>query len=90
MSINQGDESAPTSKVSASSAPGDEGVQIPGSTPPLSSGRTDINPSDESGVDELPDNDGKIPKDYNDAVGTEGIPDIDPDNAELDDAPNPR
>lgn len=59
-------------------------------TDPLSPGRTDLNPSDEPGIDELPDNDGEAPVDEPPTPYEEGIPDMDPDNAEMDDQPNPR
>ena len=69
----------------------DDGVIVPGSPPPIGSERTDVNPSDEAGVDELPDNEGQIPRDTDeDAVPNDEVPDIDVDNAERDDAPNPR
>lgn len=64
---------------------------VPGTTDPLSPSRTDLNPSDAPGVDELPDNDGDTPKDSDDQAGQqEKMPDTDPDNAELDDQLNPR
>ncbi|MFJ3524317.1 hypothetical protein ACIPO9_17715 [Pseudomonas sp. NPDC090203] len=64
---------------------------VPGTTDPLSPSRTDLNPSDAPGVDELPDNDGDTPKDSDDQAGhQEKMPDTEPDNAELDDQPNPR
>lgn len=90
MSIGQGDFSESPREAVSSMAQGDDGVLIPGSAPPLGTGRTDVNPSDEAGVDELPNNDGEIPRDHDQAGMPEGIPDIDPDNAELDDVPNPR
>ncbi|GEM_PF-3409261 len=69
----------------------DDGVRIPGSPPPVGTGRTDVNPEDEAGVDELPDNDGKTPViRQNPAVPGEQVPDIDPDQAERDGVPNPR
>ncbi|HCJ30141.1 MAG TPA: hypothetical protein DHV63_12805 [Pseudomonas sp.] len=61
---------------------------IPGSAPPLSPGRTDVNPDDQAGVDELPDNELQVPQDRT-PIERE-TPDIDVDNAEVDDAPNPR
>lgn len=68
-----------------------DGILVPGSAPPLGSERTDVNPGDEAGIDELPHNDGELPLDRdNDAVLEDAVPDIDVDNAELDDAPNPR
>ncbi|MGH8415824.1 MAG: hypothetical protein ACRER8_00805 [Pseudomonas sp.] len=67
------------------------GDRTPESTDPLSPGRTDLNPSDSPGVDELPDNEGQIPLETNDeAPLQEEMPDVDVDNAELDDSPNPR
>ncbi len=58
---------------------------------PLSPGRTDLNPSDKPGVDELPDNEGQIPLETNDdAPVEEEMVDVDIDNAELDHQPNPR
>jgi len=66
----------------------DDGVLIPGSAPPLSPGRTDVNPDDQAGVDELPDNELQVPQDRT-PIERE-TPDIDVDNAEVDDAPNPR
>lgn len=69
----------------------DDGVLIPGSAPPLSPGRTDVNPDDQSGVDELPGNEPEIPVDgKDDALVNRETPDVDLDNAEMDDAPNPR
>lgn len=64
---------------------------LPASNEPLSPGRTDVNPSDQAGVDELPDNEGLVPLDTNDeAPVQEEMPDVDVDNAEMDDQPNPR
>lgn len=57
---------------------------------PLSPGRTDLNPSDETGIDELPNNEIDAPDDESENTYTDGVPDIDPDNAEMDDQPNPR
>lgn len=69
----------------------DDGVLIPGSAPPLSPGRTDVNPDDQAGVDELPGNEPQAPRDRTHGTPTErGTPDIDLDKAEMDDAPNPR
>jgi len=62
----------------------------PGTTDPLSPGRTDLNPSDEPGIDELPENEGNTPADGSATPYEEGVPDMDPDNAEMDDQPNPR
>ena len=64
---------------------------VPTSPDPLSPGRTDQNPSDRPGVDELPDNEGQIPLETDDdAPVQEEMTDVDVDNAELDDSPNPR
>ncbi len=69
----------------------DDGIVVPGSPPPLGTERTDVNPGDEAGVDELPRNDGEVPLNADDdAVLQDELPDVDVDNAELDDAPNPR
>lgn len=73
-----------------SQAGGDDGVVIPGSAPPLSPGRTDVNPDDQAGVDELPGNELEIPRDRSDDPIERETPDIDVDNAEMDDAPDPR
>ena len=70
---------------------GPDDVVIPGSPPPLGSERTDVSPGDEAGVDELPGNNGTPPQDNPDEREVmKGVPDVDPDSAELDDAPNPR
>jgi hypothetical protein len=64
---------------------------MPTSPDPLSPGRTDVNPSDQPGVDELPGNEGEIPLDTDDdAPVQEEMTDVDVDNAEMDDQPNPR
>ncbi|OCR26750.1 hypothetical protein AFK24_01085 [Pseudomonas syringae] len=64
---------------------------VPTSPDPLSPGRTDLNPSDQPGVDELPDNEGAVPLDSDDdADAQQDMTDVDVDNAEFDDAPNPR
>lgn len=69
----------------------DDGVRIPGSAPPLSPGRTDVNPGEQAGVDELPGNELDRPRDRTDDMPIEReTPDIDVDRAEMDDAPNPR
>lgn len=66
-------------------------VIIPGSPPPLGSERTDVSPGGEAGVDELPENDGTTPRNNpKEGQVMDGVPDIEPDGAELDDAPNPR
>lgn len=55
---------------------------VPTSPDPLSPGRTDLNPSDRPGVDELPHNEGQIPlKTDDDAPAQEGMTDVDVDNA---------
>ncbi|WP_417790921.1 hypothetical protein [Stutzerimonas xanthomarina] len=70
---------------------GKDDVVIPGSPPPLGSERTDVSPGNEPGVDELPNNDGTTPRSHAKRGGEmNNVPDIDPDSAELDDAPNPR
>jgi hypothetical protein len=64
---------------------------LPTSPDPLSPGRTNLNPSDRPGVDELPDNEGAVPLDPNDDTPVqEEMADVDLANAEFDDAPNPR
>jgi hypothetical protein len=63
---------------------------MPGEPDPLSPGRTDLNPDDEPGIDELPDNDGARPDQETDEPDQTNVPDIDPDNAEMDEQPNPR
>ena len=64
---------------------------MPTSPDPLSPGRTDLNPSEKPGIDELPDNEGAVPLDTDDdALVQEEMTDVDVDNAELDDQPNPR
>jgi len=62
----------------------------PENTDPLSPGRTDLNPSDEAGIDELPNNEVDAPSDESTNPYENGVPDIDPDNAEMDKQPNPR
>lgn len=81
--------SEPRRNVSAEGE--DDGVLVPGSAPPLSPGRTDVNPDDQAGVDELPNNELEAPRDRQDETSIEReTPDMDVDNAEMDDAPNPR
>lgn len=75
-------------QASAGAADEDDGLVIPGSAPPLSPSRTDVNPDDQAGVDELPGNELEFPLD--DTPIKPGTPDIDVDKAETDDAPNPR
>lgn len=77
----------PTSRANTD----DDGIRVPGSPPPLGSERTDVNPGHEAGVDELPANDGQTPASTDEAQRIRSrVPDIDPDNAERTDAPNPR
>lgn len=69
----------------------DDGIVVPGSPPPLGSERTDVNPGGEAGVDELPGNEGKTPAGSREAERIrDRVPDTDPDNAERNEAPNPR
>lgn len=69
----------------------DNDEPLPASNEPLSPGRTNLNPSDQAGVDELPDNDGEVPLNTNDeAPVLEEMPDVDVANAEMDEQPNPR
>ncbi|AKV08402.1 hypothetical protein B723_19170 [Pseudomonas fluorescens NCIMB 11764] len=42
---------------------------IPTRPEPLSPGRTTVNPEDEPGIDELPNNEGAIPMDQDDGTG---------------------
>ena len=60
---------------------------IPGSPELPGRGRTDLNPSDEADIDELPGNQGNLPRERGDATR---LPDTDLDNAERDGAPDPR
>lgn len=64
---------------------------IPTHPDPLSPGRTTVNPDDEPGIDELPDNEGAIPMDQEDnpPLDPEQVRD-DTDNAERDGVINPR
>jgi hypothetical protein len=64
---------------------------LPSPTNPLSPGRMTINPDDDPGNDELPDNEGRHPLDADDDTGID--PDRvreEPDNAVLDDKIDPR
>ena len=64
---------------------------IPTHPEPLSPGRTAINPEDEPGIDELPNNEGAIPMDQDDGTGLD--PDRvreETDNAVRDGEPDPR
>lgn len=61
---------------------------MPGEPEPLSPGRTGLDPDDEPGVDELPDSDVERPG-ADDAIEAPPI-DGDLDQAETDQAPNPR
>lgn len=56
---------------------------IPTHPEPLSPGRTAVNPEDEPGIDELPDNEGAIPIKQDDGT------DIDPERVR-EDGMNPR
>ena len=67
----------------------EDGFVAPGSPPPIGTGRTDINPDHEAGLDELPDTDKPLEPAGHEKLSDQ-LPDIDPDNAERDDAPNPR
>ena len=90
MSIQSDNDRRPLGEPGANSSAevsDDDGVLIPGSAPPLSPGRTDVNPDNQPGVDELPGNETEVPPDN--SVERE-TPDIDVDNAEMDDVPNPR
>ena len=90
MSIGQDEYSGHFEERAGSKADGDDGIVIPGSARPLGTERTDVNPNDEAGIDELPNNDADTPQDHDTNGLMEGVPDIDPDNAERDDAPDPR
>lgn len=92
MSIERDDQQPQSESLMDTRAENeDDGVVIPGSAPPLSPGRTDVNPDDHAGVDELPDNELERPQDRTSDVPIEReTPDIDIDNAEMDDVPNPR
>jgi len=69
----------------------DDDDTFPASTDPLSPGRTDLDPSEDDGVDELPDNEGDTPMDDSDeAAVQENVPDQDVADAEMDGEPNPR
>ena len=93
MSI-QSDDRQPLGETrinSSAEVSDDDGVLIPGSAPPLSPGRTDVNPDDQPGVDELPVDGLEVPLANGDETPIEReTPDIDVDKAEMDDAPNPR
>lgn len=68
-----------------------DGNQFPPEiTAPLSPGRTDLTPSDKAGIDELPNNEVDPPSDESTNLYENGVPDIDPDNAEMDEQLNPR
>lgn len=62
----------------------------PGNPQPPGPGRVEVNPSDEPGIDELPDNDGELPRDREESENLENLPDTDPDQAERDGVSNPR
>jgi hypothetical protein len=62
----------------------------PFSPDPLSPGRTDVNPSREPGVEELPDTEGQRPlDDQSTGLDSERVRQ-ETDNGEFDDQPNPR
>jgi hypothetical protein len=93
MSIHS-DDRQPSEEIrvnNGAEASDDDGVLIPGSAPPLSPGRTDVNPDDQPGVDELPGDGLEVPRaNGSDNPAERETPDIDVDKAEMDDAPNPR
>ncbi|HTO19868.1 MAG TPA: hypothetical protein VL129_12065 [Pseudomonas sp.] len=62
----------------------------PGHPQPPGRGRVDVNPSDEPGIDELPDNEGELPRDREEWENLEDMPDTDPDQGERDGVINPR
>lgn len=69
----------------------DKKTPYPGSPGPLSPGRTSLKPNNEPGVDELPDRESEIPLEPGDeTVVDREMADMDLDNAEMDDQPNPR
>lgn len=68
--------------------PGDD--PLPTTPDPLSPGRTEVDPTKERGIDELPDNEGEIPLDDDDAGLDPEHVRQETDNAEMDDQPNPR
>lgn len=82
------DDQKPVQQVTATD-PQDDGVLILGSPPPVGTGRTDVDLGNEAGVDELPDDGGALDSQEHERLSDQ-LPDIDPDNAEADDAPNPR
>lgn len=92
MNIESEDQQRASKNLASTGVAGeDDDVLIPGSAPPLSPGRTDVNPDDQSGVDELPGNEPEAPLDgVDDTLIDHETPDIDVDNAEMDDTPNPR
>ncbi|MFK3795982.1 MULTISPECIES: hypothetical protein [unclassified Pseudomonas] len=54
-------------------------------------GRAGLNPGDKPGVDGFPDNEGSTSKDSEeDPNRQDDVTDVDIDNAEFDDPPNPR
>lgn len=87
MSIQSADQHSLNKPSSSAQSDEDDGVLIPGSAPPLSPGRTDVNPDDQAGVDELPGNELGVPRNPSTEWET---PDVDADKAERDDVPNPR
>ncbi|MCQ4310415.1 hypothetical protein NAV33_00675 [Pseudomonas stutzeri] len=91
MSIQSDDRQPLGETRSSAEVSDDDGILIPGSAPPLSPGRTDVNPDDQPGVDELPGDGLGVPRvNGNDNPVERETPDMDVDNAEMDDAPNPR
>ncbi|MBF8779365.1 hypothetical protein [Pseudomonas fulva] len=63
---------------------------LPTSGNPLSPGRTDVHPSREAGVEELPDDHDQRPVEGDDTQLDPRPTDQETDNAEFDDQPNPR
>lgn len=69
---------------------GPDTLIVPGSPEPLSPGRVTIHPDREAGVDELPNNEGNHPHPADDPSRNPERVDMDLDNAEFDEQPNPR
>jgi len=63
---------------------------MPTSPDPLSPGRTDVDPMNEEGIDELPDNEGKRPLDDDDTGLNPDRVREETDNAVMDDQQDPR
>lgn len=78
-----------TGNIGPDEVPDSETLVVPGSPSPLSPGRVTVNPDDEAGVDELPNDEGAVPHGRDD-TGLADMNDIDVDNAEMDGEPNPR